>query len=179
MKRLIILSAIAFLCSFSVTSVVKSVDKDHFVEKLNDLEDHSIVYDPSYCSISFPNGDVPKDRGVCSDVVIRAFMNVGVSLQKEVYNYRKSKGLSVDKNIDHRRVRNLGAYFSHLGLEIDANNFSHYYKPGDIIWWKFPSGIDHIGIVTSNGKVIHNIGRGQRIDVSPTAYPIHKAYRLK
>ena len=145
-----------------------------------DLEDHSIVYDPSYRSISFPDGDVPSRIGVCSDVVVRAFLNVGVSLQKEVYEYRKSKGLSTDKNIDHRRVRNLGSYFSNLGLEIEVNHyFSSYYKPGDIIWWKFPNGLDHIGIVTDNGKVIHNIGRGQRTDVYPTAYPIHKVYRLK
>ena len=33
------------------------------------------VYDPSYVGLAYPGGDVPADRGVCTDVVIRALRN--------------------------------------------------------------------------------------------------------
>src|SRR5437870_6153206 len=42
-------------------------------------------YDPAYTKIAYPNGDVPIETGVCSDVVIRAFRKVGIDLQKEVH----------------------------------------------------------------------------------------------
>lgn len=152
-----------------------------FVALLDDLVDPNIVYDPAYLKIEFPCGDVPADIGVCSDVVIRAFMNIDVCLQKDVYTFRKSKGQAIDTNIDHRRVRNLGPYFASLGWEIPAVNDrsnNDYYQPGDIIWWKLPSGLDHIGVVTANGYVLHNIGYGQVADVKPMAYTVHKVYRM-
>src|SRR5687768_14808619 len=42
-------------------------------------------YDPSWVKIDYPNGDVPSDTGVCSDVVVRAFRKTGIDLQKEVH----------------------------------------------------------------------------------------------
>src|SRR5688500_14248369 len=42
-------------------------------------------YDPAYVKLAYPNGDVPLETGVCSDVLIRAFRAVGVDLQKEVH----------------------------------------------------------------------------------------------
>src|SRR6059036_1899083 len=42
-------------------------------------------YDPSYVSIRYPDGDVPINTGVCSDVVVRAFRKAGIDLQKEVH----------------------------------------------------------------------------------------------
>ena len=59
------------------------------------LEDHSVVYDPSYRQIPYPNGDVPKNVGVCTDVVVRAFRKAfGWDLQKSVYEFRKAKKIS-------------------------------------------------------------------------------------
>ena len=156
------------------SSEVMSTDKSSFVKSLPSLIDPSIIYDPSYIQLSYPDGDVAAHTGVCSDVVIRAFKNVGVSLQQEIYEFRKSSNLSTDKHIDHRRVRNLGPYFKSLGLEIETTEF----LPGDIIWWILPSGLDHIGIVMPNGRVLHNIGNGQVADVSPTTFQVHKVYRL-
>ena len=75
-----------------------------------------VQYDPSYFSIPYPNGDVPSSKGVCTDVVIRAYRLVGIDLQKLVHEDMKSNfsaypkiwGLQgTDKNIDHRRVPNL------------------------------------------------------------------------
>jgi uncharacterized protein YijF (DUF1287 family) len=77
-------------------------------------------YDPSWVKIDYPNGDVPQDTGVCSDVVVRAFRKAGVDLQKEVHEdmtrawseYPRRWGASgTDSNIDHRRVLNLMTYF--------------------------------------------------------------------
>ena len=95
--------------------------------------------------------------GVCSDVVIRAFKNVGVSLQKEIKEFRSSNGQSVDTNIDHRRVRNLGPYFASLDMEVSKGD----YEAGDILWWKLSGGVDHVGIVLENGRVLHNISTTQ------------------
>src|SRR5437588_1050820 len=78
-------------------------------------------YDASYQKIDYPNGDVPIETGVCSDVIVRAFRNGGIDLQKDVHEDMKSNfaayptrwGLKgADPNIDHRRVPNLETYFS-------------------------------------------------------------------
>jgi uncharacterized protein YijF (DUF1287 family) len=39
-------------------------------------------YDPAYVGIKYPNGDVAVETGVCSDVIVRAFRNAGIDLQK-------------------------------------------------------------------------------------------------
>src|SRR6185503_19384553 len=72
-------------------------------------------YDPSYQRLEYPNGDVPIETGVCSDVIGRTFRKAGTDLQKELDEDIKSNfssyptkwGLSsTDANIDHRRVPN-------------------------------------------------------------------------
>ena len=78
------------------------------------LEDPSVVYDPSYVKLTYPNGDVPADRGVCTDVVIRAFRKAwDWDLQKTIYEFQKEQfpDHKLDRNIDHRRVRNLMEFF--------------------------------------------------------------------
>ena len=81
-------------------------------------------YDPNYTVIVYPNGDVPVEKGVCTDVVIRAFRRAGVDLQREVHedmraNFsmypRKWSLKSPDTNIDHRRVPNLQTFFTRKG----------------------------------------------------------------
>jgi len=32
----------------------------------------TIYYDPAYVKLDYPNGDIPLERGVCTDVVIRS-----------------------------------------------------------------------------------------------------------
>ena len=114
-------------------------------------------YDPSYVSLSYPGGDVPKETGVCSDVLVRAFRGVGVDLQKEIHedmrrafaDYPRKWGLSrPDSNIDHRRVPNLMTYFSRKGKSISVTNNADDYRLGDIVTWDLGGGVDHIGIVT-------------------------------
>ncbi len=141
------------------------------------LTNDRVTYDPSYFSIAYPNGDVPSDKGVCTDVVIRAYRKVGIDLQKEVHEdmvknfsvYPKIWGLTkTDKNIDHRRVPNLMTFFSRYGKTKTITDNPADYVPGDIVCWNLGGAITHIGIVVNkksdDGKrnlIVHNIGGGQ------------------
>lgn len=136
-----------------------------------------VRYDGSYFSIPYPGGDVPADRGVCTDVVIRAYRKMGIDLQKEVHEdmaanfsvYPKIWGLArPDRNIDHRRVPNLMTFFSRHGCELPATRDPADYRPGDIVTWELPGGLTHIGMVSAEKSaagrrylIIHNIGAGQ------------------
>ena len=136
-----------------------------------------IIYDPAYFSIQYPNGDIPIDRGVCTDVLIRAYRKLGIDLQKEVHEdmtsafeqYPKNWGLeSTDKNIDHRRVPNLMTFFARKGLVKPLSNNPSDYVSGDVVCWNLGGGITHIGILISKKSidnqrfmVMHNIGGGQ------------------
>ncbi len=125
-------------------------------------------------------GDVPADKGVCTDVVIRAYRKCGIDLQKEVHEdmkanftlYPKIWGLSrPDPNIDHRRVPNLMTYFSRKGTAKTISDKPEDYQTGDIVCWNLGGAITHIGIVTdqrsADGKrpmIVHNIGSGQVLE---------------
>src|SRR6266849_4507585 len=99
-------------------------------------------YDPSYQKIEYPNGDVPIETGVCSDVIVRAFRKAGIDLQKDVHEDMKKNfsayptrwGLSApDANIDHRRVPNLMTYFARQGKSLSTGGSSDNFLPGDIV----------------------------------------------
>ncbi len=142
-----------------------------------ELTKKEVQYDPTYYSIGYPNGDIPADKGVCTDVVIRAYRKLNIDLQKQVHEemvahfekYPKTWGLkSTDKNIDHRRVPNLMVFFSRKGEELKITSEASDYKPGDIVCWNLGGGITHIGLVVnkknkeaSRNLIVHNIGNGQ------------------
>ena len=141
------------------------------------LTRQNVMYDPDYFSIDYPDGDIPAGRGVCTDVIIRAYRMVGIDLQKEVHEdmtdhfdqYPNKWGLSKpDKNIDHRRVPNLMVYFARHGEVKAISDNPADYIPGDIICWNLGGGITHIGIVVNmisqdgqRNLIVHNIGAGQ------------------
>src|SRR5713226_5960940 len=115
-------------------------------------------YDPSYQKIEYPNGDVPIETGVCSDVIVRAFRKAGIDLQKDVHEDMKDHfsayptrwGLSgPDSNIDHRRVPKLMTYFARKGKSLATTTGSENFWPGDIVTWDLGGGYDHIGMVTN------------------------------
>ena len=133
-------------------------------------------YDPAYRKLPYPGGDVPLDRGVCSDVLVRALRAVGVDLQVVVHEdmlghfaeYPRRWGLEhPDPNIDHRRVANLMTFFSRRGKRLGAGAA---YEPGDFVAWRLPNALLHIGVVadrrTGDGRplVVHNIGEGARLE---------------
>lgn len=166
---------------FGAILISASINAQPFSEKLSaatiELTSVNVEYDPSYFSIDYPNGDIPKGKGVCADVVIRAYRALGIDLQKEVHEdmqknfskYPKNWGLkSTDKNIDHRRVPNLMTFFSRHGTVKAKSQNASDYDPGDIVCWSLGGGITHIGIVVNRkskeGKrymIVHNIGLGQ------------------
>ncbi len=148
------------------------------------------VYDASYVGLAYPNGDVARRRGACTDVVIRALRGVGHDLQREVYADRRRRGVSrPDRSIDHRRVRNLRDFFARHGQTLTRQVTPQtlaagVWRPGDIVCWKLPNGLDHIGIVSDQKNaagsvplVIHNIGPTCREEDCLTAWPITDHFR--
>ena len=151
----------------------------------------TIYYDPAYVRLSYPGGDVPLERGVCSDVVIRALRSVGIDLQVLINQdmkayfkaYPQNWGLSrPDPNIDHRRVLNIIAYYQRqkcsLPLPVEIANL----QPGDLITWTLPHNLPHIGVVTViNGSqvlLVHNIGLGAREEAVLYNWPITAHLRV-
>jgi len=153
---------------------------EELVNAALDLTEQEVVYDPAYYALDYPNGDVPADRGVCSDVIIRAYRYLDIDLQKEVHEdmlahfeiYPDIWGLSrPDANIDHRRVPNLMKYFERYGMEKAVTNTPADYLSGDIVCWNLGGAITHIGIVVDRRStdglrpmVVHNIGGGQVLE---------------
>ena len=149
-------------------------------------------YDASYQHIDYPNGDVPIETGVCSDVIIRAFRKANIDLQKDVHEDMKNNfsayptkwGLSgTDSNIDHRRVPNLMTYFSRHAKSLSTTD-SETFLPGDVVTWDLGFGTDHIGMVvnvwykpTQHYLIVHNIGAGTRMEDVLFAWKITRHYR--
>lgn len=153
-----------------------------------------VTYDASYRSIDYPGGDVPPEVGACTDVVVRAYRNAGIDLQQLVHEdmqanfgqYPQNWGLSgPDPNIDHRRVPNLVQFFSRhgqkLATSVEENKLSEW-QWGDVVFWKFPNGLDHCGIVSDRTNkdglplAIHNAGIAREEDCM-TRWEITGHYR--
>ena len=148
----------------------------------------TLRYDPAYTKLTYPMGDVPMEKGVCTDVVIRALREQNIDLQELVHQdmsrnfsvYPKRWGLKQpDTNIDHRRVPNLMTYFTRQGWAVqDAD-----YQAGDIVTWELKGNRPHIGIVSDRKigdrpLIIHNIGSGTREDDVLYRYTITGHFRL-
>ncbi len=132
------------------------------------------VYNASYQRISYPNGDVPKGTGACTDVIVRAFRGANIDLQSLIHkdmraNFRvypnNWKLGRTDKNIDHRRVPNHIAFFKRFGKELPIGIKGADLKtwlPGDVVEWKFDNGLWHTGIISDGigprglPLVVHN-----------------------
>jgi uncharacterized protein YijF (DUF1287 family) len=176
-------SALCFLSTILLLTL-NAIAQEDFQEALSrsaiKLTLEEVAYDPAYFKIPYPGGDVPKGRGVCTDVIIRAYRLQGIDLQKEVHEdmflnfnaYPHAWGLMrTDKNIDHRRVPNLMVFFSRKGIVKKNSSAPEDYSPGDLVCWDLGEGKTHIGIVVDQKSadgarplVIHNIGRGQVLE---------------
>jgi uncharacterized protein len=136
----------------------------------------TVQYDPAYSRLSFPNGDVPRSKGVCTDVIIRAYRDafgldlqagVNADMKRSFSAYPKRWGLkTTDRNIDHRRVPNLETFLTRQGARLPIASDHATWRTGDIMTCLVGGNLPHIGIVsdkrTLGGRplVIHNIGRG-------------------
>ena len=152
------------------------------------------IYDPAYVVLRYPGGDLPIERGVCSDVVIRALREaLKMDLQKLVHEdmsrafsrYPRRWGLRrPDRNIDHRRVLNLQTYFERKGYSLGVSREVRDYRPGDIVTCTIGGNLPHIMIVSDSKTragaplVIHNIGRGAMEEDCLFDFPITGHYRV-
>lgn len=193
MKRKITCSFIFLLLTNAVFTQTNFSTK--FSEAAISLTREYVTYDPAYYKIPYPNGDVPAGKGVCTDVVIRAYRTIGIDLQKEVHEDMKANfakypnnwgRTSTDRNIDHRRVPNLMTFFKRHGIVKPISRKAQDYSPGDIVCWNLGAGITHIGIVanriSSDRKrylIVHNIGGGQVLEDCLFRYKIIGHYSYK
>jgi len=131
-------------------------------------------YDASYRTISYPNGDVPKGSGACTDVIVRAFRGAGIDLQKRIHDDMKARFRAypdswklghTDKNIDHRRVPNHIVFFRRYGQELPVGTSGadlNSWQPGDVVEWRLPGGRWHTGLISDGigprglPLVVHN-----------------------
>lgn len=153
-------------------------------------------YDPAYTKITYPGGDVPRSRGVCTDVLVRAYRSLGTDLQRLVHEdmrlhfskYPKRWGASKpDTNIDHRRVANLQRFFERKGAALPIGRKPAQYAPGDLVVWDLNGrGLLHIGIVVEPAGrpgarwIVHNIGAGTLMEDRLFEWKVigHYRYRL-
>ncbi len=188
---------ISFFFSFIILQTYSGFCQLDFFKRLADstitLTKQHVIYDPTYFKLNYPNGDIPSDKGVCTDVVIRAYRKLDIDLQKLVHEdmkvnfsiYPNNWGLkSTDRNIDHRRVPNLMTFFSRHGKKLPNTYNAKDYSPGDIVCWNLGGAITHIGIVvnrkSTDGQrnlIVHNIGSGQVIEDCLFKFKIIGHYR--
>ena len=196
---LLITTAVFFACHHNSIS---SITTDFFQQEITEPEGPSpqivqsarnqigktLRYDPAYTKLTYPMGDVPMEKGVCTDVVIRALREQNIDLQELVHQdmsrnfsiYPKRWGLKQpDTNIDHRRVPNLMTYFRRQAWAVQDTN----YQAGDIVTWELKGNRPHIGIISDRKigdrpLIIHNIGSGTHEDDVLYRYTITGHFRL-
>ena len=146
-----------------------------------------VMYDGSYKSNPYPGGDVSPNRGVCTDVVFRAYRTPGIDLQGDVHveiranfsEFPNRWGLKKpDPNIDHSRVPNLQKLFELKGIVLPVTKNPQDYVPGDIVTWTVGGNRPHIGTAVdrknwtgSRYKAVHNIGLGPELEDMLFDYP--------
>lgn len=156
----------------------------------------TLTYDPAYSRLDYPGGDVPRERGVCTDVIVRAYRDgLAIDLQVLVHEdmrkafsaYPALWGLKrTDRNIDHRRVPNLQTFLKRAGAALSVSRDGADYRPGDIVSQMLPGNLPHIGIVADDRSadgarplLVHNIGAGARLEDVLFAYPLTGHYRYR
>jgi len=189
-----------FCVLFGLVGLGQAYAQSPYFQQLADsafaLTKDRVIYDPTYYSIDYPMGDIPEGKGVCTDVVIRAYRKLGTDLQELVHkdmkahfsSYPKNWGLNrPDTNIDHRRVPNLMTFFKRQGASLGVSQKSEDYLPGDVVSWNLGGGITHIGVVSdipsrshpNRYQMIHNIGAGQVLEDCLFSYRITGHFRYR
>ncbi len=183
------------LCLILVSDPVRADSlSDQLVNAAFERTKHSVTYDGRYVSIDYPGGDVPASIGVCTDLVIRAYRQLGIDLQQLVHQdmtqafseYPDNWGLTrPDTNIDHRRVPNLQTFFNRQNASLPISDKGNDYQPGDLVTWRLPGNLPHIGIIVDQRSadderplVVHNIGRGPELEDILFDYPVTGHYRF-
>lgn len=178
------------LARYGVRTVRSSVDYDH--DLIEDYRDMMLgakayvrtkpVYDSGYVSGGYPE----RGRGVCTDVIWRAFRAAGYDLKamidediaKNPSLYPLPGGL-IDPDIDFRRVVNLKVFFERhaLSLTTDAAQIDQW-QPGDLVFYP-----GHVAMVSDRRNaegvpfIIHHTGHGAFEEDKLTYQPITAHFR--
>ena len=186
---------IAVLFSLMLPAILPAESKDGpgLVSAARSQIGKTVRYDPAYVPLKYPGGDVPADRGVCTDVLIRAMRSAWkMDLQQIVHEdmarnfsaYPKLWGLrKTDRSIDHRRVPNLATCFRRSGWNLPVTMSPDDYRPGDIVTCTVPPNMPHVMIVSDRCSpdghplVLHNIGAGTREEDCLFRFPLTGHYR--
>lgn len=155
---------------------------DRIVNRAKQEARNGVRYDASYRILAYPGGDVPADRGACTDVVVRSLRAVGVDLQREIHEDMVRRyddyphiwtPRRPDRNIDHRRAKNHIVFFRRHALSLPtelSGKALQTWKPGDFVYWDLGNGLDHCGVISNVANaagvplVIHNIGQARQED---------------
>ncbi len=141
---------------------------------------------PTYDSAYVVGGYPDDSRGVCTDVVWRAFRQAGFSLRDMVDTDIRARPdaytavSTPDSNIDFRRVRNLRVFFDAYCHKLPNNTD---FEAGDILIFNSER---HIGIVSDiknergTPYIIHNGGQANREEdyLSKTRVKVVAHYRF-
>ena len=153
----------------------------------------TVLYDPAYRRMAYPGGDVPLERGVCSDVIVRAWRAAGIDLQAELHRDMRSAFAAYprtwriaqpDAYIDHHRVPSLETWLQLRGSAIAVSQDPRDYHAGDLVTWRLERGQPHIGIVSDHRSpdgqrplIVHNIGAGVQVEDVLFGWRIHAHFR--
>ena len=168
-----------------------SGNTERFITSAQSQVGKTVTYNPEYVYIKYPMGDIPLSKGVCTDVIVRAFRGVDIDLQERIYKDKKKfpkryRGLyytdKLDPNIDHRRVKNIQKYLISRGYRVNDT-----FKPGDIVVWKLQGKtklLDHIGICSDKRNrqgeplILHNINSGVKEEDVLRTYRVVDHFRI-
>lgn len=143
-------------------------------------------YDTSYYS---NGGYPPEDKGACSDVLWRAFEDLGIddfkkSLDADMRSNPSLYPSDYDSNINFRRVRNILVFLNRkaksLTTEIIPGNVENLkqWRGGDIVTFaQIPGGLWHVAVVSDKRRkdgvpyLVHNYGVGVQERLTPLDWP--------
>lgn len=186
------MSRALILLALLLASPAPAQDRDALIAAARAQVGVTTIYDPAYVALAFPGGDLPRDRGVCTDVIIRAFRDAwGIDLQRAVNRdmrrafaaYPALWGLSrTDRSIDHRRVPNLETFLTRAGAALGPGAET---LPGDLVTVRLPGNLPHVMIVSDRRSAdggrplaLHNIGNGVREEDALDRYPRVAHFRV-
>lgn len=152
-----------------------------------------VVYDRAYVSRGIGRPD--RERGACTDLVVRALAAGGIDLQSAIFNdaLRTPSAYAnialVDGRIDHRRAPNQHVWLSRHARKLPTSLRSiATFAAGDVVVWTYGTcpecKADHVGIVSDRlGKrgyplILHNAGPRATEEDALDAWPLVGHYRV-